>query len=351
MHTFTLEEAAALIANKYGLHERAHATLVEQLLEAARAGTLTVRHPHTDLPYRPEQHRAFYETVGVADLNSYFEGAGVQWRLESYGETADPLFDTEWWNLHQVLAWVYLGDRALVKVGAIVNQDAHFQLKLKAAERQGVCYPSVCAAEKAIVEALQTGKLTAYGLRNGGGDLTGIPSAQWADLKFWWDPDHAGPSDCFRPMENCWVTLRFQRKDVLAIWPDRLGQPDHRQSTEKQPGDPAPNGNTTRRTGAANATRETRKAHRLRDLKRFIDDVYGAAKRGDLNLESGNDRKALPFSHSALRTVFLERHPEHEIEQTTFNDDVHKISAKVKPGPKRMGSKYLRTMLAKKDLG
>ncbi|MGH8584633.1 MAG: hypothetical protein ACREWE_00060 [Gammaproteobacteria bacterium] len=81
MQTFTLEEAAGLIANKYGWHEGARQTLQAQLLDAAKDGTLTVRHPHTDLPYRPKQYRWFYERVSASDLNRYFEDVGVPWRL------------------------------------------------------------------------------------------------------------------------------------------------------------------------------------------------------------------------------------------------------------------------------
>jgi hypothetical protein len=205
---------------------------------------LTVRHPHTDLPYRPKQCHEYYERVSVADVNRWFEAAGVPWRLDNDGETADPLFDTEWWNLHQALAWVYLGDRALVKQGALVNEGAAFaiQLKLEATERQGACYPSFSAAEKAIGEALQTGKLTAYGLRNGEGDLVDIPSVQWGELKTYWgcdSADHAGPSDCFRPMASRWFTLRFKRKAILALWPDPLDQLDHLRSAEEQSVGPA----------------------------------------------------------------------------------------------------------------
>jgi hypothetical protein len=229
LKTFTIEKAAALIANKYGWHEGAQNTLQAQLLDAGRDGTLTVRHPHTDLPYRPKQCHEYYERVSPADLNRWFDAAGVPWRLDNDGETADPLFDTEWWNLHQAWAWVYLGDRALVKQGALVTEGAAFaiQLKLEAAERQGACYPSFSAAEKAIRAALQTGKLTAYGLKNDRGDLTEIPSLQWADHKFYWGcegPNHAAPREYFRREATRWFTLRFKRKDILVIWPDPFDQ-------------------------------------------------------------------------------------------------------------------------------
>ena len=146
MQTFTLEDAAALIANEYGWHEGAQKTLLKQLLEAAKDGRLIVRHPHTDLPYHPKEHCEYYETVGVSDLNHYFEAAGAAWRLDNGGETADRLFETEWWNLYQVLAWVYLGDRALVREGAVtvVREGAGFALRLivEATNRAGACYPS-----------------------------------------------------------------------------------------------------------------------------------------------------------------------------------------------------------------
>ena len=255
MQTFTIEEAAALIANKYGWHEGAQKTLVKQLLDAAKDGTLIVRHPHTDLPYRPKEHCEYYETVGVSDLNRYFEAAGAPWRLDNGGDTADRLFETEWWNLHQVLAWVYLGDRALVKQGAIVNQGADFaiQLKLEATNRQGACYTSFSAAEKALVEALQRGKLTAYGLENGEGNLKEIPSLQWADLKIWWgyrNPDHAGPHDCFRLGASRWIALRFRRKDILAQWPEPI-------ETMADEHDPGEQKTPTTAEGTANVGRRT----------------------------------------------------------------------------------------------
>jgi hypothetical protein len=177
MQTFTIEEAAALIANRYGWHEGEQGTLSKRLLDAARDGTLTVRHPHTDLPYPPKEYCEYYEKVSVPDLNRYFESMGVQWRLDVDGETPGPLFGTEWCNLHQVLAWVYLRDRALVREGAVLREDAGFAMGLivEAENRPGACYPSFPQAQEAVIEALQKCKLSAYGFENGGGRNTGAP--------------------------------------------------------------------------------------------------------------------------------------------------------------------------------
>lgn len=102
-----------------------------------------------------------------------------------------------------------------------------------------------------------------------------------------------------------------------------------------------------KRTDSAIATVKARRANRLQDMSRFFDDVYEAANQGDFNLGSGNDRKELPFSRRDLRAVFLGRHPEHEIAQATFNDDLPEISVKVKSGRKFRDIRYLKTLLAK----
>jgi hypothetical protein len=129
----------------------------------------------------------------------------------------DP-FGQQWWNLMQVLAWVYLGMRGVVRdAGLPANKRGYFfqkcalpdgrlenvktalgpftvtSLRVKQADCSGACYPSFSLAEKAVIEALQASRLTAYGLQNGAGDLKEIPSLLWADLKFWYEPNFAGP--------------------------------------------------------------------------------------------------------------------------------------------------------------
>lgn len=79
---FTLEEAAQAIATNLGWHDGARDTLKNQLMQAARDGLLTVRHPHTDAPYRPDTVRDFYELVTPADVNEWAARGGVSWRWE-----------------------------------------------------------------------------------------------------------------------------------------------------------------------------------------------------------------------------------------------------------------------------
>lgn len=79
---YTLEEAAQAIATNLGWHDGARDTLKNQLMQAARDGLLTVRHPHTDAPYRPDTVRDFYELVTPADVNAWAARGGVSWRWD-----------------------------------------------------------------------------------------------------------------------------------------------------------------------------------------------------------------------------------------------------------------------------
>ena len=106
-----------------------------------------------------------------------------------------------------------------------------------------------------------------------------------------------------------------------------------------------------RRTGAAIAARKDNKNDRWKKLKLFIDDVYTALDKDVYALVDNGGRKPLPVSKVNLRTAFIDRHPEHEIRQATFNDDLRQISVKIKPGPNHKSIKYLRNILAKNDQG
>jgi hypothetical protein len=163
--------------------------------------------------------------------------------------TADP-FKAQFWNLMQVRSWVILGARSVVRdAGLPANErKGYFEehtmpdgrrelvevhqpftvvtLWVEKAFRGSFFYPTVPMAENAIIEALQAGRLTAYVLQNRKGDLKEIPAPSWADLKFWDEPDFAGPRDLFRYGATHLHSLRFRREEVLAIWPDPFDQPD-----------------------------------------------------------------------------------------------------------------------------
>jgi hypothetical protein len=99
-----------------------------------------------------------------------------------------------------------------------------------------------------------------------------------------------------------------------------------------------------RRTSGATATREARKAGRLGDLKRFIEDVCKALDKDGHEIRESGGRKRLPLSAEDLHTLFCARHPEHQVAQSTF-DDLGTIVT-LKPGPKRYEINQLAEMLA-----
>lgn len=79
----TLEAAAYALANQQGWHDGQRDTLLEQMMESAKEGSLIVRHPHTDLPYRPDPVRMFYEYVTAEDLNIWLASQGADYRLQT----------------------------------------------------------------------------------------------------------------------------------------------------------------------------------------------------------------------------------------------------------------------------
>lgn len=86
----TLEAAAIMLAKEQGWHNGARDALLEQMVQAVRDGSLTVRHPHTDLPYHPRTVRIFYEHVTAEDLNAWLESQGVDYRLQTDGSGEAP---------------------------------------------------------------------------------------------------------------------------------------------------------------------------------------------------------------------------------------------------------------------
>lgn len=77
---WTIENAAASIAEQQEWHESARATLQDQMLEAAIDGKMVVRHPHTDLPQNTGHVRVSYELVTRSDVNVWLEAIGASFR-------------------------------------------------------------------------------------------------------------------------------------------------------------------------------------------------------------------------------------------------------------------------------
>jgi hypothetical protein len=87
---FTIEEAAKALGEQEGMHDGARKSLLKRMMEAARDGTLTVRDPHTDLPFRPAEVHGYYELVTPADVNAWLAGCGVEYRWNAPAGEPEP---------------------------------------------------------------------------------------------------------------------------------------------------------------------------------------------------------------------------------------------------------------------
>jgi hypothetical protein len=156
-----------------------------------------------------------------------------------------PNFDEPYWNLLQTLGWIYLGDRALVvECSDKSEHDRTFWEKRRLPDGEvrwveiSSGPPSMMSlyvwgasvgtehtlesAEDELFSALQDKKLTATGLRNGGGDRETIPTEFWLDAKIYDDPLMIGPNKIILSSATRWTSVKFARADVIAIWPDPM---------------------------------------------------------------------------------------------------------------------------------
>lgn len=88
---FTLEQAAAALNAQQGGHNEARKTLLLQMTQAARTGALTVRHPHTLLPYaaRPDACD-YYELVRPSDVNDWLDSCKAPYRWNAPAGEPEP---------------------------------------------------------------------------------------------------------------------------------------------------------------------------------------------------------------------------------------------------------------------
>ena len=88
---WTIGNAAREVGRTQGWTQASTATLCRQMLEAAVASELDVRHPHTDLPI-PRSERAnvcdYYELVTRDDVNRWLESIRAPYRWATNGEAA-----------------------------------------------------------------------------------------------------------------------------------------------------------------------------------------------------------------------------------------------------------------------
>lgn len=79
---WTLENAAASIAEQEGWHNGARAALLDEMKAAADGRNLRVRDPRTDIYKTAGEVSTFWELVTPADVNAWLENQGAPYRWE-----------------------------------------------------------------------------------------------------------------------------------------------------------------------------------------------------------------------------------------------------------------------------
>lgn len=167
---------------------------------------------------------------------------------------SDP-FEAPYWNLPQILAWIYLGDRSLVRDVADEPRDrgrievwertaegeervnvrrpapSLMELSVAGHDETSRHYPNFKKAKEALSVELQNGSLTFLGRRGGQGELEEIPAEKWSDLWFYDDPVLVASKSYPRRGAVRWDKVRSRREEVLAIWPDELAEADEARAT------------------------------------------------------------------------------------------------------------------------
>ncbi len=131
-------------------------------------------------------------------------------------------FDQVHWNLAQLAAWVYLGDRELVNQHSDTRGDEPSANHVAAALTQHHAYEKAQWGDvlNQIKFALQEGEIEASGVRVATHVRATIDPLDWADLDFKFEPDQAmekNPSGIWEPR---WEKLRFRRSSILSNWPE-----------------------------------------------------------------------------------------------------------------------------------
>lgn len=124
-------------------------------------------------------------------------------------------FSRPFWNLTQVLRWVAHREPDLLKYYVVESFEDDTVLHEPFTIEQGPPLESLprVGSEDELKPALESGKLKAWGKKNGTDEPQEIPRVVWPFLRFQEYPPRA-VSDTVH-----WRCLRFDREEVLAQWP------------------------------------------------------------------------------------------------------------------------------------
>lgn len=159
-------------------------------------------------------------------------------------------FAERYWNLEQVLVWMLLADRRLVRRAAGDDMDARFRVEnirlqdgtieprpvdlethwpvridIEIVARGDKTLKTFRQGKAELIRVLEYGRVKCLARKNGEGELTCVPEIQWRDLRFDF-PDRrrprAVPLGVGRSGVAVWCDLTFEREEIQREWPDPM---------------------------------------------------------------------------------------------------------------------------------
>ena len=125
-------------------------------------------------------------------------------------------FDAPYWNLAQAEAWVIYRDRSLVDGMAHATRPDYRALKIYGHPR----HRHAIGTPTELHRALEDGRLTAWGMRSGGGDrVEEIPAFEWPALRIAPPLVHPTPG---ASMDEPWTRVRVESEFGAIVWPGEV---------------------------------------------------------------------------------------------------------------------------------
>jgi hypothetical protein len=213
-------------------------------------------------------------------------------------------FDAPYWNALQVLAWVCLGNRALVTrcsdqcSNGTASGDRWYWAEQKVANEDGDLHSTLVetpsnlpteltvvlhasmldrasvieVAKLEILHKLAEGSLSVTGKQKGNRVRQGIAALEWCDLGIDYDNKSAVDRVSRNEVYEC---LMFRRETVLRLWPDVLAVDQEQPTKEGQTADArdterfaAPNGAAAKPADASSGDHANQRGGRRRALYR-----------------------------------------------------------------------------------
>jgi hypothetical protein len=159
-------------------------------------------------------------------------------------------FDKPYWNINQVLLWVYHRDRSVVRRAfgsrrRSSSEGSDKSLNITSSEMNRDHDPDgYYDAKSEVLNALVEGKISASAIREGANAITGnvgrttFAAQDWLDLELYFDSNdnvHIQSTDVGVIGSPHYKSVKISRVEIMAVWPDPQENVEVRNATVEPP--------------------------------------------------------------------------------------------------------------------